>query len=103
MSSIKIRAKRIEGKTQIRTLITHPMETGRSKDPKTNQLIPAHFIQELRLIHNGQVIANCQIGTSISKDPYFAFMLKGGEPGDRIKIEWVDNLGNKDSEEHVLK
>jgi sulfur-oxidizing protein SoxZ len=103
MSSIKIRAKRIEGKTQIRTLITHPMETGRSKDPKTNQPIPAHFIQELGLSHNGKVIMNCQVGASISKDPYFAFMLKGGGPGDKIKIEWVDNLGNRDSEEHELK
>ncbi|MBL1264190.1 thiosulfate oxidation carrier complex protein SoxZ [Candidatus Methylomicrobium oryzae] len=103
MSSIKIRTKRFEGKTQIRTLITHPMETGRSKDPKTNQPIPAHFIRELKLSHNGKAVMNCQVGMSISKDPYFAFMLKGGEPGDQIKIEWVDNLGNKDSEEHVLK
>jgi sulfur-oxidizing protein SoxZ len=103
MSSIKIRAKRIEGKTQIRTLITHPMETGRSKDPKTNQPIPAHFIQELTLSLNGKAIMNCQMGASISKDPYFAFMLKGGEPGDKIKIEWVDNLGNRDSEEHERK
>jgi sulfur-oxidizing protein SoxZ len=103
MSSIKIRAKRLEGKTQVRTLITHPMETGRSKDTKTNRLIPAHFIRELRVSRNGKVIVNCQTGTSISKDPYFAFMLKGGEPGDKIKIEWVDNLGNEDSEEHVLK
>lgn len=103
MSSIKIRAKRLEGKTQIRTLITHPMETGRSKDPKTNKPIPAHFIQELRLSLNDRLVMNCQTGTSISKDPYFAFLLKGGEPGDKIKIEWVDNLGNQDSEEHVLK
>lgn len=103
MSSIKIRSKRENGKTQIRTLITHPMETGRNKDPKTNQLIPAHHIQELTLSLNGKVIMSCHMGASISKDPYFAFMLKGGEPGDKIKIEWLDNLGNRDSEEHVLK
>jgi len=103
MSSIKIRSKREDGKTQIRTLISHPMETGRNKDPKTNQLIPAHHIQELTMSRNGKVIVNCQMGASISKDPYFAFMLRGGEPGDRIKIEWIDNLGNRDSEEHVLK
>jgi len=103
MSSIKIRSKREGGKTQIRTLISHPMETGRNKDPKTNQLIPAHHIQELTMSRNGKVIVNCQMGASISKDPYFAFMLRGGEPGDRIKIEWIDNLGNRDCEEHVLK
>ena len=103
MSSIKIRSKREDGKIQIRTLISHPMETGRNKDPKTNQLIPAHYIQELTVSLNGKAIMNSQLGASISKDPYFAFMLKNVSPGDRIKIEWFDNVGNRDSEEHVLK
>ena len=103
MSSIKIRSKREDGRTQIRTLISHPMETGRNKDPETNRPVPAHHIRELAVFHNGKAIVNCQMGASISKDPYFAFMLKGGEPGDKIRIEWLDNLGNRDSEAHVLK
>lgn len=103
MSSIKIRTKRVDGKTQVRTLITHPMETGRALDPNTRQLIPAHFIQELTVSRNGKVVVSCQTGMSISKDPYFAFMLKGGSPGDRITIQWLDNQGNHDSEEHVVK
>lgn len=103
MSSIKIRTKRIGGKTRIRTLITHPMEHGRNKDPKTNQLIPAHYIQVLTLSLNDKVIVNCDMGASISKDPYFAFMLAGGKAGDKITINWLDNLGNKDFEEHIVK
>jgi sulfur-oxidizing protein SoxZ len=42
------------------------------------------------------------MGAGISKDPYFAFLLKGGKPGDVIAIDWVDNLGNKDSEQHTV-
>lgn len=103
MSSIKIRTKRQDGKTQIRTLISHPMEHGRNKDPKTNQLIPAHFIQELTVKHNDKVIVKSNMGAGISKDPYFAFMLKGGENGDKITISWRDNLGNTDIEEHILE
>lgn len=103
MSSIKIRTKRMDGKTQIRTLISHPMEHGRNKDPKTGQMIPAHFIQELTIKHNDKVIVSSDMGAGISKDPYFAFMLKGGEIGDKIIISWRDNLGNADSEEHVLE
>lgn len=103
MSSIKIRSKRIDGKTQIRTLITHPMEHGRNKDPNTHQLIPAHYIQVLTVDLNGKVIVLCDMGASISKDPYFAFMLKGGNAGDKITINWLDNLGNKDFEEHIIK
>ncbi|MDO9048980.1 MAG: thiosulfate oxidation carrier complex protein SoxZ [Methylobacter sp.] len=38
----------------------------------------------------------------MSKDPYFAFTLKGGNPGDKITISWVDNLGNEDAQEHII-
>lgn len=102
MPTIKIRTKRINGNTQIRTLITHPMEHGRNKDKTTNALIPAHFIQSLTVRHNGNVVATCAMGAGISKDPYFAFMLKGGQPGDTIAIDWVDNLGQRDSAQHTI-
>jgi sulfur-oxidizing protein SoxZ len=102
MSSIKIRTKRLDGNTQIRTLISHPMEHGRNKDLTTNKLIPAHYIQVLTVTHNKKVIATCNMGAGISKDPYFAFLLKGGNPGDVIVIDWVDNLGGKDSEKHTM-
>jgi sulfur-oxidizing protein SoxZ len=102
MSSIKIRTKRIDGNIQIRTLISHPMEHGRNKDKTTNKPIPAHYIQVLTVKYNGKDIAACNMGAGISKDPYFAFLLKGGKPGDEIAIDWVDNLGNKDSEKHTV-
>lgn len=102
MMTIKIRTKRIGGNTQIRTLITHPMEHGRNKDPATNKPIPAHFIQVLTVRHNGKVVATCNMGAGVSKDPYFAFMLKGGRPGDTITIDWVDNMGQRDSGRHTI-
>lgn len=102
MSSIKIRTKRLDGNTQIRCLIAHPMEHGRNKDKATNKLIPAHFIQTLTVSHNSKIVANCDMGAGISKDPYFAFLLKGGEPDDEIVIAWEDNLGNKDTEKHTV-
>jgi len=92
----------MDGNTQIRTLISHPMEHGRNKDKTTNKLIPMHFIQVLTVRHNGKVVAACNMGAGVSKDPYFAFMLKGGEAGDEIVIDWVDNLGNKDSATHKI-
>ena len=102
MSSIKIRTKRLDGNTQIRTLITHPMENGRNKDEQ-GQLIPAHHIQELRVEHNHIQVARCNMAGSISKNPYFDFSLKGGEIGDTVTITWVDNLGNTDSQEDIIK
>ncbi len=103
MSSIKIRSKRKDGKTQIRTLIAHPMETGRNRDKQSGELIATHFIRELIVRHNDKLVATVEIGAGISRDPYFAFMIEGGETGDKITISWVDNLGNSDSADSFLK
>lgn len=102
MSSIKIRSKRLDGKTQIRTLITHPMENGRNRN-KQGKLIPAHHIQDLWIKQNDIKVITCHMGGSISKNPYFDFVLNGGEPGDKITIIWVDNLGKTDSQIHTIK
>ncbi len=103
MSSIKIRSKRKDGKTQIRTLIAHPMETGRNRDKQTGELIATHHIKELIVRHNDNIVAIAEMGAGISRDPYFAFMIKGGEAGDKITISWEDSLGNSDSADSFLK
>ncbi len=102
VASIRIRTKRLNGNTQIRTLITHPMENGRNKDKQGN-LIPAHHIMELVVKHNNEIIVTCHMAGSISKNPYFDFLLKGGEAGDEVTISWLDNLGKKDSEVYIIK
>lgn len=102
MSSIKIRTKRLNNETQIRTLITHPMENGRNKDKQGN-IIPAHHIEELWVIHNEVKVIICNMAGSISKNPYFDFLLKGGKAGDNITVTWFDNRGKADSKEHIIK
>ncbi|MCK5831791.1 MAG: thiosulfate oxidation carrier complex protein SoxZ [Methylococcales bacterium] len=101
MSSIKIRTKRRNGQTQIRTLITHPMENGRNKDKK-KQLIPAHYIQQLWVEHNQVKVMSCNMAGSISKNPFFVFQLIGGNVGDKITITWEDNLGNTDTNDRII-
>ena len=93
----------MNNKTQIRVLIAHPMERGDNKDKITNQLIPANFIHILTVTYNQKVVVSCAIGDSTAPNPYFAFMLKGGKAGDKITVNWLDNLGNTDSEEHIIK
>lgn len=102
MSSIKIRSKRINGKTELRTLITHPMENGLNHDKKTNELIPEHYINTLTIARNDQIIITSYMGTSISKDPFFIFILNGGTEGDTITLTWKDNLDNSDTEKHTV-
>ncbi len=103
MSSIKIRIKQLENDiTQVRALIAHPMETGYRKDEQGNK-IPAHFINELTVKLNDQVISSSVMGSGISRNPYFAFKFKGGKSGDIVTISWVDNLGFTASEQKSIK
>ncbi len=99
MSTIKIRVKPLAKTSLIRILIAHPMETGRRQDKTTGEIVPAHFIQEVKIEHNGKTIASCRFSTGVSRDPYLSVRLRDGKPGDAIKVSWVDNFGESDSEE----
>jgi sulfur-oxidizing protein SoxZ len=99
MASIKVRAKLEGDATTVKALIQHPMETGLVKDKKTGQLIPAHFIQEVTCEHNGAVVMTALWGPAVSKNPYLSFKFKGAKAGDTLKMSWVDNKGQSDSEQ----
>jgi len=100
---IKIRAKFKNGVTQVKTLMTHDMEPGTRRDPESGELIPAHFIKEVKCEHNGKTVLLCNWGTAVSKNPYLSFDFKGGAAGEMIKISWLDNTGDSDSEESEIK
>jgi sulfur-oxidizing protein SoxZ len=103
MSSIKMRATLGDnGVTTVKILISHPMDTGLVKDKKTGNLIPAHFIQEVVCEHNGNNVMTAEWGPAISKNPYLSFRFKGAKAGDSVKVNWVDNQGNSDSDEATI-
>jgi sulfur-oxidizing protein SoxZ len=95
--TIKIRAKTKGGETDVRSIISHPMETGLRKDKKTGKLIPAHFIQEVIAEINGKVVMTANWGGAVSRNPFLRFKVKGGKKGDQVKLSWTDNKGDTDS------
>lgn len=97
-NSIKIKAQSKGSEIEVKTLIRHDMETGLRKDAKTGEKIPAHFIKEVHCEHNGKVVLVANWGVAVSKSPYLSFQIRGGQKGDTIKISWVDNKGDSDSE-----
>jgi sulfur-oxidizing protein SoxZ len=103
MSTIKIRAKASGDVTTVKTLMSHPMETGLRKNSKTGKMIPAHFITEVNAEHKGNVVMTANWAGGISKNPYLSFKIRGAAAGDTIKISWVDNQGNSDSAEAPIK
>jgi len=103
MSTIKIRSKHLADYTLVRTLIAHPMETGKRKDDDTGELIPAHFIQTMNFYLNQQLMSQCQMGVGVAKNPFFSFHIKATQPGDIISISWTDNLGYSDTAKHIIQ
>ena len=95
---MKIRASAKEGVTEVKILMSHEMETGQRKDT-AGALIPAHFITEVSAEHNGKQVLAAQFGTAVSKNPYLAFKFKGGAKGDKLAVSWVDNKGDKRTDE----
>ena len=102
-SSIKIRAALKKGSCEVKALIKHPMETGLRKDKKTGKAIPAHFIQEVTVQHNGKEVMNALWGTAVSTNPYLSFIVDNAKKGDSISLSWVDNTGAKDSADGKVK
>jgi len=100
--TIKMRGKIVDGVAEIKVLMRHPMETGTRRDEE-GKVIPAHFIEQVICQHNGTVALTADWGTSVSKDPYFAFKVNNAKADDVVKVSWTDNQGESSEGEIVLK
>jgi sulfur-oxidizing protein SoxZ len=98
---MKMRATLGGGNTEVRVLMTHPMETGQRKDPE-GKLVPMHFIQSVIVKVNGKTVVDGQISQAISRNPVFTFRLRGGAKGDKIEVSWVDNHGETNQTETAV-
>jgi sulfur-oxidizing protein SoxZ len=98
---MRIRATMKEDKVEVRVLMAHEMETGLRKDA-SDKPVPAHYIQNVSITHNGRTVLSAQWGTSISKNPFLYFRFKGGKAGDRIAVTWLDNLGDRRTDEALI-
>lgn len=101
-NAIKVRTKLDGDVALIRILISHPMETGLRKDPE-GQLVPAHFIELLTITYKDRTVLSAQWGPAVSRNPYLAFRFKGAERGEKIKISWVDNMGESRTDEAPIE
>lgn len=100
---MRIRATLTGDVADIKVLMNHPMETGLRKDAKTGQLVPTHFIQEVTATIGGKVVLAAELGSGVSRNPYLGFKVKGAKAGDTVVVSWVDNTGDKNSSEAVIK
>ena len=77
---------------EIRTLITHPMESGVRKDDQ-GQVIPRKIINRLTVTFDGAPVIDVDLGPAISANPYFAFHATVPESGEFL-FAWFDDDGS---------
>ena len=98
---MRIRAQAAGDKVTVRVLISHEMESGMRK-AADGSLVPAHYIQTVSATHNGKTVMSAQWGPAVSKNPFIQFMFTGGKAGDKIAVTWVDNKGDKRTDEATI-
>ena len=98
---MKIRATVQGDVADVRVLMAHPMETGQRK--QGGKVVPLHFIQSISAELNGKPVFSADISQAISRNPVFAFKVKGAKPGDTIAITWKDNKGESRTDETTVR
>ena len=95
---MRIRAQIQGDTTTVRVLVAHEMESGQRKDA-AGKTVQAWFIQSISASWNGSIVMSAQWGTAVSKNPFLQFSFKGGKAGEKIVLSWVDNHGERRSDE----
>ena len=96
MSKIKPRGKvpkkaSLDEIVEIKTLIRHPMHSGRMKD-KDGKKIPKRIINKFLVKFNGKKVFGMDLEPSISTNPYIAFPFKAQKTGT-FDFVWTDDNG----------
>ena len=98
---MKIRANVVGDSTEVKVLMSHEMETGQRKDAQ-GKTIPAWHIQSVAATWNGKTVLTAEWGPAVSKNPFLSFKFKGGAKGDKVQVTWIDNRGEKRTDEAVI-
>ena len=78
---------------EIKTLISHPMHSGRAVDGDGN-LVPRQIINSFRVYFNGTEIMSVTLRPSVSANPFFTFPFKVTESGT-FEFVWVEDGGEE--------
>lgn len=84
---------------ELRTLITHPMETGLRSAPD-GSLIPQNLVQNLQLSIDSQPALKVQFHNGTAANPYVRFLIQNS--GSDLAFRWQDQQGAEIIEQRQL-
>lgn len=76
---------------EIKTLISHVMETGNRKD-KDGQTVPRNIIHSFVAKFAGKQVFKADLQPGISANPYLAFWVRVPASGE-LEMTWIDDTG----------
>ncbi len=90
---VRVPAKAAAGEViEIKTLISHKMESGQRKDSK-GEVIPRRIINKFTASFNGKPVFAADWYPAISANPYQSFFFKATESGE-FTFTWKDDDGS---------
>ena len=99
---MRIRARLKEGVTEVHVLMLHPMETGFRKDD-AGRPISAHYITDVQISVQGRTVLSATLSRAVSQDPLLYFRFQGGHVDDTIRVDWIDTLGERRTDEAQIQ
>lgn len=77
---------------EIRALISHIMETGQRRDPKTNQFVPRLILNTFVAKFAGAEVFRMKLQPGIAANPFISFFMKVPGPGE-LELTWTEDSG----------
>ncbi|MDX2258301.1 MAG: thiosulfate oxidation carrier complex protein SoxZ [Hyphomicrobiaceae bacterium] len=85
---------------EVKTLITHVMETGNRKDADGNT-VPRNIVKLFFATFGGREVFRAEMQPGIAANPYIAFHFKVPGPGE-LELTWVEDGGTKTIEKVAI-
>jgi sulfur-oxidizing protein SoxZ len=85
---------------EIRTLVSHPMETGYRRDGD-GQMLPRDLIRRFTCTLDGEAVFSAELHAAVSANPYIAFTLAASASGTLV-FTWEGDKGFVQTETRTL-
>ncbi|MCH8551216.1 MAG: thiosulfate oxidation carrier complex protein SoxZ [Natronospirillum sp.] len=84
---------------EVRTLVTHPMETGLREGPD-GELLPRRMIDTLIVEFEGDTVLTVKMHTAVSENPYMRFFMAPETSGNAV-FRWTEEESGDTVEEQM--
>ena len=90
---VRISGKPKKGKPfEVKTLVTHNMETGLRNDKETGKKLPRDIISKFVVRYNGNEVMRANWHPAVSSNPYTSFFVIADKSGP-MEFTWTDDDG----------